>query len=64
VRPIVALLNEYICRKEKGVTAAKSNVCVVVLGDKISDSNAKRSPSDIWRTSTWEIVHQAIAGTA
>jgi hypothetical protein len=42
---------------------AKGNVCVMVLGDKISYSSVKMLPSGIWRKITWKIVHQAMVGT-
>jgi hypothetical protein len=32
--------NEHSWRKENGVVTARKNVCVMVLGDKINDSDA------------------------
>jgi hypothetical protein len=47
---------------DKHKMAVSSQQKVVVLEDKISYSSAKTLPSGILRTSTWKIVHQAMAG--
>jgi hypothetical protein len=47
---IVILLNEHKCRKENSVTAAKSNLCIAVLGDKLSYSYAKTLPPETQMT--------------
>jgi hypothetical protein len=56
------LLSEHSWRKGSGITTAKTDVCVMVLGDRISDPGSKLLPFGMLRTNTWRTLDHVAVG--